>query len=64
MNSDALTTAIQAYFAGERQEGFAILAFSAGLVLVAGAVHDHSSEARAMLYAGRVRAALAEKAAR
>lgn len=39
MNSDALTTAIQAYFAGERHEGFAILAFSAGLVLVAAAIH-------------------------
>lgn len=39
MNPDALTTAIQAYFAGERHEGLAILAFSAGLVLVAAAIH-------------------------
>jgi hypothetical protein len=39
MSSDALTTAIQTYFAGERHEGFAILAFSAGLALVAAAMH-------------------------
>lgn len=35
MNTDTLTVAIQTYFGGERSEGFAILAFSAGLVLVA-----------------------------
>jgi hypothetical protein len=39
MNSEALTTAVQAYFAGERHEGFAILAFSAALVLVSVAIH-------------------------
>jgi len=38
MNVDALTVAIVAYFKGERQEMFAILAFSAGLVLVAAAL--------------------------
>jgi hypothetical protein len=39
MNVDALTMAIHAYFTGERSEGFAILAFSAGLVLVAAGLH-------------------------
>jgi hypothetical protein len=36
---DALGQAIQSYFRGEQQEGLAILAFSAALVLVAAAVH-------------------------
>jgi hypothetical protein len=31
MNSDALTTAVQVCFAGERHEGFAILGFSVAL---------------------------------
>ncbi len=39
MNIDTLTTAIEAYFGGERQEGLAILGFSAGLLLVAGVLH-------------------------
>jgi hypothetical protein len=39
MDVDALTGAIGAYFEGERQEMLAILAFSSGLVLVAGALH-------------------------
>ena len=39
MNTDALITAVQAYFAGERHEGFAILGFLVALVLVAGSLH-------------------------
>ena len=39
MNTDALITAVQAYFAGERHEGFAILGFLVVLVLVAGSLH-------------------------
>ena len=39
MKTDAITVAIQEYFRGERQEMYAILAFSLGLVLVAGLLH-------------------------
>jgi len=39
MKTDVVTVAIQGYFRGERQEMYAILAFSLGLVLVAGLLH-------------------------
>jgi hypothetical protein len=39
MKADAVTVAIQEYFRGERQEMYAILAFSLGLVVVAGVLH-------------------------
>jgi hypothetical protein len=39
MKADALTLSIQEYFRGERQEMYAILAFSLVLVLAAGALH-------------------------
>ncbi len=39
MNTDALITAVQAYFAGERHEGFAVLGFLVALVIVAGTLH-------------------------
>ena len=39
MNTDALITAVQTYFAGERHEGFAVLGFLVALVIVAGTLH-------------------------
>jgi hypothetical protein len=39
VKTDAITAAIHEYFRGERQEMYAILAFSVGLVLVAGLLH-------------------------
>jgi hypothetical protein len=39
MNVDTMAAAVHAYFTGERLEGFAILAFSAGLVIVAAGLH-------------------------
>lgn len=39
MNTDALITAVQAYFAGERHEALAVLGFLVALVLVAGSLH-------------------------
>lgn len=38
MNTDALITAVQTYFAGERREGFAILGFAVALVVFAGSL--------------------------
>ncbi len=44
MSIDTLTAAVQTYFSGERHEGYAVLAFSAGLVIVAAGLHAAGRE--------------------